>query len=113
MVKHIALGGILALFSTTLLAQKQTGCSEGIIVEQKIDDSSQKQLKEGTYQFLLSKQDYKPLFTKELIDRIQQSRRENEDVELILDEYITLFLPSKNRIHSPGFVPLEPYKYLN
>lgn len=113
MVKHFVLGGLFTLLTTSIFAQKQTGQSEGVIVEQKSDPSSYKNLEDGTYQFLITKANYRPLITQDLFDRIQQGRKEYEDVQLVIDEHITLFLPSKNKINSSGFVPLEKYKYLN
>jgi len=65
---------------------------------------------EGTYQIQISKSEYTVPISESLYDKIQSSRKENEDVVLFLDENSNLFLPSENKINAIGFKKLEPIK---
>lgn len=68
---------------------------------------------EGSYQFQISKPDYSPVVSLELLDRIQKSRLENENSTIVLDQYISILVVSKSKMTSIGFQKLENLIYVN
>lgn len=64
---------------------------------------------DGTFQFQIKKQDYRPLLTIEILESIRDSRKISEDIYLELDEYIKVFIPSSNKINSIDFVSLDQF----
>jgi hypothetical protein len=68
---------------------------------------------EGSFQFQISKPDYSPVVSLELLDRIQKSRLENENSTIVLDQYITILIVSKSKMESSGFQKLENIIYVN
>lgn len=65
----------------------------------------------GTFQFQITKNDHKVLLYKDLASEIESSRLENEDVYRSIDEFVTLFIPSKSKIVSSDFSKLEMFLY--
>lgn len=68
-----------------------------------------KNLKEelqGTYQIQISEPNYSVVITKQILERIQNERLQNEDVYLELDEHSKVFVPSKDNIQGANFTPL-------
>jgi hypothetical protein len=67
---------------------------------------------EGTYQFQIKKETYAPLISISTLERIKNSRLENEDNVIALDTYIDIFIPSQNKVESSEFKPLEQSLYI-
>ncbi|WP_177177186.1 hypothetical protein [Flavobacterium urocaniciphilum] len=107
-------------FITNSFAQKNPAYNDEMIPLNRNEDGSfmsenemfKNNLKkiQGTFQIQISKADYTVPISESLYDKIQSSRKENEDVILFLDENSNLFLPSKNKINAIGFKKLEPIK---
>lgn len=68
---------------------------------------------QGTFQFLITKADHKVMLYADLANLIETSRLENEDVYLKQDEFVTLFIPSKLKVASDGFIKLDLFLYPN
>jgi hypothetical protein len=66
---------------------------------------------EGTFQFIISKQDYSLMVNETLVQLIEVSRKESEDVILKIDEFTELYLPSKVKISSAGYTKLSPCQF--
>ena len=66
---------------------------------------------DGTFQFQIEKENYKPLLSAELLTQIKNSRKASEDVMLKLDEYMTIFIPSEDKITSDNFIHLDRIQY--
>lgn len=68
---------------------------------------------EGTYQFQITKLDYKPVLSTELLENIKSSRTEDQDIYLTIDEYTKLFIPSKSSMELNNFEKLERIIYIS
>jgi hypothetical protein len=116
-MKKLLIGVTTILIScSTTIAQKDLSATrtltpENSDIEGKVYGSSSWELLKGTYQLMVSENSYKPLFSKSLYDVIVSSRKEEEDITIIVDEYTTLYLPSKTKISNSGFQALDPIQY--
>lgn len=61
---------------------------------------------DGTFQILIDPK-YKPVFTNELLYFIEQNRADDKDVWIQLMPCAELYIPSRQRINSVDFVPLN------
>lgn len=68
---------------------------------------------EGTYQFQITKSDYKPVLSIELLENIKNSRTENQDIYLTIDEFTKLFIPSRSSMGLNNFEKLERIIYIS
>ena len=66
---------------------------------------------EGTYQFIISSNKQKYIFAKETFVMIERKRKLNEDITIELNQFVSVFIPSKNKINSNNFVQLAQYLY--
>lgn len=107
------------LFVNFCLSQKDQKGLPTLTLEknssQNINETKNDYLKliEGEFQFQISKNDHKVMLYPDLLTLIQNSRLENEDVYLIQDEFVTIFIPSKTKINSDQFSKLEMFLYTN
>jgi hypothetical protein len=65
------------------------------------------QAETGTYQFILHDAKVMPAFTTNILYFIERERKQSEDVVIPLSENVTLFIPSREKINSENFEPLE------
>ena len=93
--------------SPTVQSTKEIGSTS----EQKEKFNSLLKELEGTYQFQINKPEYKPLFSLELLERIQSSRNEEEVVYIDIDQFTKIIIPSKKDIESSSFQKLEAIIY--
>lgn len=109
-------------FSHTLFAQREYKAKTNS-VEQNIASDSPVSEKakfnnlltelEGTYQFQITKTDYKPVLSIELLENIKNSRTEDQDIYLTIDEFTKLFIPSKSSMEVNNFKKLERIIYIS
>ncbi len=105
---------ILMFFVVDLKAQTKAGYSAGhlAVLEPKTSSNTQNFIfpeienYDGTYQFIV-KQKSNFLFTTETFQIIENSRQENSDVTITLNEFLDVFIFSKNAIKQSGFVPYK------
>ncbi len=115
-MNQLLLSGIVLLLSSTAIAQKDNYSNPSLIVEKSINNESTysknswNEIK-GTYQFRLGDQTIKPLFSEEIYNLIIASRLEEEDVLIVVNQEVNLFIPSKKSINSSEFVALENVNY--
>ena len=65
----------------------------------------------GTFQYQINKEDYKPLLSLEVLKQIEAARTEDSDVFIQVDQYTKVFIPSKKAINSIAFSKLETIIY--
>lgn len=61
---------------------------------------------DGSYQFVVKKKE-KFLFTTETLEMIEKSRHETEDISIPLNQYLDVFVFSKQKVNSKTFVPFK------
>lgn len=69
---------------------------------------------EGTYQLIISNTSKKEMvFTSEFISnlKIDEIRKEDEDITIVVNGNVSVYIPSKNKISSQGFKKLEFARY--
>ena len=80
--------------------------------------SDQQRLKElvsvhqGTYQVRVSKVNYAPIMNLTLLETVINSREQDVNVSIEIDEFTRVFIPSNATIESENFLPLETVVYL-
>lgn len=67
--------------------------------------------KKGTYQFIVSNTKLKYYFTDETFILIEDKRLETEDVSLYLNQFTTVFIPSRKKINLKDYQFLPEYFY--
>lgn len=67
--------------------------------------------KEGTFQFIVHNSKISPAFTTDVLVLIEEKRKTSEDVYYKLNEDVTIFIPSIQKIESEDFKSLELYSY--
>ena len=65
--------------------------------------------KEGTYQFRIAKNDYSIVLPKNFMYEIESLRKVDEAVTVKIDDYVDLYIPSRNTIYSSSFLRLEEF----
>lgn len=60
----------------------------------------------GTYQFIFHPCKIRPVFTRETLIQIEQQRDDKADKTIQLSDCVEVFIPSRKKISSPGFIPL-------
>ena len=104
------------LFSTLVFSQDSSSSQnivylEGFTVDNSLDQSVL--AVDGTYQFQ-STSKRKINYTNEQIQlmlmRIERERRLSLDVIVVLNEYISVYIPSSQSICSPSFIPLSEFE---
>lgn len=79
--------------------------------------SDQQKLKElvsihqGTYQLIISNENYAPLLNLGLFETISTGRQQSANVLIEIDEFTKVFIPSQDTIESEQFVSLETIIY--
>lgn len=61
---------------------------------------------DGSYQFEVKKKE-NFLFTSETFQLIEKSRHETEDITIPLNQYLDVFIYSKQKVNSKMFVPFK------
>lgn len=61
---------------------------------------------DGTYQFIFTR-GIKQIFTDEILKVIEQNRKEDETVELVLSPYAKLKILPRRQISAAGFIPFS------
>ena len=61
----------------------------------------------GTFQVILTDENHQFALNESTLVWIEKSRKENEDQFVVIDENITLFIPSKKTIEKEGFKLLQ------
>jgi hypothetical protein len=117
-MKKMILVGIVLLSSTVTIAQKNQNSLPVLIPENGTSKENVYSMKSwesiaGTYQFVISDENIKPLHNEELFNLIKNSRKEAEDLILELNTNIKIYIPSKQRLNSPEFTALEKVQYSN
>mgnify|MGYP003351862305 CR=1 FL=1 len=64
----------------------------------------------GTYQFIYHPCKIRPLFTRETLILVEQKREESADKTIKLGPCADVFIPSRQKISSPQFIPLTETK---
>lgn len=109
-------------FSHNSFAQRENKVKTNSVEQVTISDSPSSEkaklnnlLKEleGTYQFQITKSDYKPVLSVELLENIKNSRTENQDIYLTIDEFTKLFIPSRSSMGLNNFEKLERIIYIS
>lgn len=109
-------------FSQTLFAQREYKAKTNSVEQTTASDSPGSEKAklnnlltelEGSYQFQITKLDYKPVLSVELLENIKNSRTEGQDIYLDIDEYTKLFIPSKSTMNSNNFKKLERIIYIS
>lgn len=115
MKKSLLLVSLLSLFGTfSVYSQKNLNSEPGLTLEPSSEKKETKDLLkelEGSFQFQISKDDHKVMLYPDLANFIESSRKEEEDVFITLDEYVTLYIPSIKKIGSTDFVSLPMFYY--
>lgn len=96
------------LFPAALFAQKGNGLYT-LEEEPKPVETKKELPKEGTFQFRISKENYSFIISKDFMYEIETLRKQDEPVTVKVDDFVELFIPSRNEIYSSGFRPLEKY----
>lgn len=68
---------------------------------------------EGTYQLVITNNDYAVAISKAMLLSIKSSRKQDETVSKTWDEFTTIVIPSVQEISSPDFKKLETVVYPN
>lgn len=100
--------------SFTLNSQKNLNNQPGLVLEHNSISQEQKDpLKEieGSFQFQISKIDHKVMLYPDLASFIEFSRKEEEDVFIRIDEFVTLYIPATKKVKMFGFVYLPMFYY--
>jgi hypothetical protein len=63
--------------------------------------------KVGTYQFIVHDSKVIPAFINEILYFVEKERKQSEDVVVPISEHVDLYIPSKDKINSETFEPLE------
>ena len=101
MPKKILFLGLFCFASLTGISQYEPYVNLNITITQEMPKAE-----EGTYQITVNPK-FSPVFTTELLYFIEQNRKEDEDITISLMYCAELFIPSKNKISSPNFEPLQ------
>lgn len=95
------------LFSTYVLIMSFVGYAQ----EQNPELTNRSVAKEGTYQIRLSSSKFEYVYTLETLEYFESQRKEQEDYLLVINHFVTVFLPSKEKIESRNFTPLTAVIY--
>lgn len=66
----------------------------------------------GTFQLQISKSGFAPLYSREMIELVVNSRELTMDKHVVYSNEITLFIPSEQSIADFNYVPLPLVKYV-
>jgi hypothetical protein len=97
--------------------QTTPASKEEIIVHKQETSSEREEYKSlfeklnGTFQFVITKEDYSPLLSVDLLKKIENARTEDSDVYMELDEFTKIFIPSRKYVNSNTFQKLETITY--
>lgn len=81
-------------------------------VNYQIDNTEgMKKAEIGTYQFIITNPKLSQAFTTEILYFIEKERKDTQDVVITISEYVELYIPSRNKIQSKDFVPLDEIHY--
>lgn len=61
----------------------------------------------GTYQFIIVNQKFNPAYTTDILFFIERERKEDQDVVISISDYVDLYIPSRKKIQSKDFEPLD------
>lgn len=61
----------------------------------------------GTYQFIIVNPKFNPVFTTDILFFIERERKEEQDVVISISDYVDLYIPSRMKILSKDFEPLD------
>lgn len=92
------------------ISQNNQAYSHSVITEKEQYNSLFEEL-EGTFQFQITKEDYKPLLSYDLLSQINAARTAETDVYIPVDPFIKIFVPSKKVINSLDFKKLDIILY--
>ena len=68
---------------------------------------------QGTFQFQIDQESYSAVITTELLKRIKGERLQSEGVYFEIDEHISVFIPSYQKINATSFTPLATILYIH
>jgi hypothetical protein len=87
-------------------------CVIGSTYAQDIDSThSHIRAQPGTYQVRLSPSKFEYVYTEETLVYFEANRKEDEDVVLHINQFVTVFIPSRIKISSPSYKPLAEIIY--
>jgi hypothetical protein len=100
---------IKVFFLITVFICLFSGVNAQIDNQAKVDVS----IMEGTYQIMVSGSKHERVFTTDMIEslKIEESRKENEDVYIVIDPFTKIFIPSLKSINTIGFQKLTTIVY--
>jgi hypothetical protein len=77
-------------------------------IDHQVKTESSVSTEEGTYQIITSGSKHERVFTTEMISsfKIEENRKENEDVFIEINPSTKIFIPSLNSINALGFQKL-------
>jgi hypothetical protein len=75
------------------------------------NNSSLKTAKLGTFQFIKSTSKFEYVYTTNTLEYIESERKQEDDVLIQLNEYVSVYIPSRAKIYSNSFIPLETEIY--
>lgn len=61
----------------------------------------------GTYQFIIVNPKFNPAYTTDILFFIERERKEDQDVVISISDYVDLYIPSRKKIQSKDFEPLD------
>ena len=76
-----------------------------------IENNNNKKAKVGTYQIIIKSTKMEPVFSDETFIIIESNRKENDNVTIVLSQYVDVFIPSRKVIKSKTFKPLTEFYY--
>ena len=109
--KRVAIVLLLLFFVTTINAQRGAGRTatftpEGTALSEKAFSFPEIQNYKGTYQFLLKERKNISIHSN-LLEYIEASRKEDEDVIISIAPYCDVLILSKRKIQAADFSPFE------
>ena len=111
---------VVFLLSTTAFSQNVKDCSnirrvpaQEFTLQPKVVKAASKQEKSknditGTFQVIeVNVSTEKFLLNKDIIELIQSSRKQSEDVTINVRDGVSIFIPSIDKITNPSFIPFK------
>lgn len=69
------------------------------------------QAKEGTFQFIVQDAKFLPVFTTDILTLIEKQRKDTVDVVYKVNDNVSIYIPSIQKIESKDFNALELYSF--
>ena len=100
---------LLLVASTLLVSVSYSQFVENVDYHIEITENMPK-AEVGTYQFIIIEPKGTPAFTTEILYFIEHERHQTQDRVISISNYVDLYIPSKEKITSKSFVPLDEFQ---